>query len=192
VKFNEIASRGALVALLVAVGVASRLAQDVCPWLPPNFQAVAGTALFAGFLFRSRAMALLVPLAAMAISDQVIGGYDRVVMIAVYGSLALPVLFGNWLERRLSATRVVGAAVASSVLFFLLTNLAVWSAWYPHTTEGLARCYLRAVPFFAYTFAGDLFFAGSLFGVYWLATAAARRHHVAPCQIAGQPLAVEC
>ena len=131
-KSNEIVSRavlnGALVVVLVALAIASRLAQTVSPWFPPNFQAVAGTALFAGFVFRSRALALVVPFAAMWISDQMLGGYDRLVMIAVYGSLAVPVLFGTWLERRQSTGRIVGAAALSSVLFFLVTNLAVWCA----------------------------------------------------------------
>jgi hypothetical protein len=180
VKFNEIASRkavftGALLALLVVLAIASRMAQTVSPWFPPNFQAVAGTTLFAGFVFRSRALALVVPVAAMSISDQLLGGYDWMVMIAVYGSLAAPVLFGDLLQRRLSAARVVGAAAFSSVLFFLVTNLAVWCVWYPHTAEGFTRCFLRAIPFFAYTLAGDLVFAGGLFALYHFATAAARQ-----------------
>ena len=102
-RANQFAVRVALLALLVALAVASRMGQVVCSWLPPNFHAVAGTALFAGFLFRGRAVALLVPFAAMWLSDQILGGYDRLVMTAVYGSLAAPVLVGHWLERRLSA-----------------------------------------------------------------------------------------
>ena len=191
-KSNKIVSRvlpsGGLVVLLVALAIASRLAQTVCVWLPPNFQAVAGTALFAGFVFRSRALALVVPFAAMWISDQVLGGYDRLVMIAVYGSLAVPVLFGDWLRRRNSVPRVIGAAAVSSVLFFLVTNLAVWCAWYPHTAEGLARCFVRAIPFFAYTLAGDLVFAGGLFGLYALLSADARQGAGSASPIAGEPL----
>jgi hypothetical protein len=180
VKSREISSRAivlnlALVVVLVALAIVSRLAQTVSPWFPPNFHAVAGTALFAGFLFRSRALALLVPFAAMVISDQVLGGYDHGVMIAVYASLAMPVLFGDWLTRRFSPTRMVGFAVLSSTLFFLVTNLAVWMAWYPHTAAGFNRCFLRALPFFGYTLAGDLVFACGLFGIYALATAEARR-----------------
>ncbi len=125
----------------------------------------------------------------MSISDQVLGGYDRTVMIAVYGSLALPVLFGSWLERRLSALRVVSAAVASSALFFVVTNLAVWYAWYPHTLPGISRCFLRAIPFLAYTLSGDLIFACGLFGLYWLATADARQRADIRGQTGSQPLA---
>jgi hypothetical protein len=188
---GQIAWRWSLVALLVALAVASRLVKDFVTFLPPNFHAVAGTALFAGFLFRNRALALLVPFVAMWLSDQVLGGYDRVVMIAVYGSLAVPVLFGGWLERRLSALRVVSAAVASSTLFFVVTNLAVWYVWYPHSSAGITRCFLRAVPFFAYTLSGDLIFACGLFGLYRLATADARQRAGIHGQIAGQPLGAQ-
>ena len=90
-----------------------------------------------------------------------------------------------------SGTRIVGAAVASSLVFFLVTNLAVWSAWYPHTTEGLARCFVRAIPFFINTLAGDLLFAGGLFGLYRLATAAARQRNVSSGQVADRSLAAE-
>ena len=158
----------ALFAALVALGIASRFAQDVCPWIPPNFHAVAGTALFAGFLFRSRAVACAVPLVTMLISDRWFGGYEMGVMIAVYGSLLVPALLGEWLARRLAPLRVVGASLVSSTLFFLVTNLAVWATWYPHTAAGFARCYLLALPFFGYTAAGDLVFACGLFGLYCL------------------------
>ena len=177
-------------ALLVALAAASRMGQVVCSWLPPNFQAVAGTALFAGFLFRSRAVALVVPLAAMWLSDQILGGYDRLVMAAVYGSFAVPVLLGHWLERRLSARRVVGASLASSSVFFLVTNAAVWWAWYPHSAEALVRCFVRAIPFFAYTLSGDLVFACGLFGLYRLVTADARRPAGALDAADSEPLAL--
>jgi hypothetical protein len=176
-KSSEIASRTVLIALLVALAVASRLIKDVIPWLPPNFHAVAGTALFAGFLFRSRALALIVPLAAMWISDQILGGYDRVVMVAVYSSLALPIVAGRWLERRTTPSRVAGAAVLSSVVFFLVTNLAVWAVWYPHSIDGLSRCFLRALPFFSYTLTGDLLFACGLFSLYHLVIGAVRQRN---------------
>ena len=121
-RVSQFILSASLVALLVALAVASRMGQVVCSWLPPNFHAVAGTALFAGFLFRGRPVALVVPLAAMWLSDQILGGYDRLVMAAVYGSLAAPVLFGYWLDRRVSTGRVVGASLTASTLFFLVTN----------------------------------------------------------------------
>lgn len=166
-RYNLIAC--GVFALLVVLGVASRLAVLVCPWVPPNFQAIAGTAPFAGFFFRSRSFAASVPLVAMVVSDLVIGGYELPVMLAVYASLAAPIAWRSWL-RRTSAIRVAGATVASTLLFFAVTNLAVWYAWYPPTAAGLARCYAAALPFLVYSLCGDLLFAGALFGAYaWFA-----------------------
>jgi hypothetical protein len=156
--------------LLVGIGVASRLVKEVCPLLPPNFHAIAGTALFAGFFLRSRALAAGVPLLSMWLSDLVIGGYEPLVMLVVYASLVAPIAWQGWLRRRVSVTSVAGAAVASTMLFFATTNLAVWYVWYPHTMAGAARCYAAALPFLLYSLSGDLMFAGALFAFYALAT----------------------
>jgi hypothetical protein len=64
-----------------------------------------------------------------------------------------------------------GAAMASSVLFFLLTNFGMWlfSGFYPLTSAGLIACYVAAIPFFQNTLAGDLVFTGLLFGGFAIA-----------------------
>ena len=56
--------------------------------------------------------------------------------------------------------------LASSVLFFLLTNLGVWAlgTGYPKSPEGLIACYVAALPFFQNTLLGDAFYATVLFG----------------------------
>jgi hypothetical protein len=92
-------------------------------------------------------------------------------MELVYLSFALTVLIGWAIARRKSPLAIGGAAVASSVLFFVLTNLGVWlfSGMYPRTAEGLVACYAAAVPFFQNTLAGDLFFSALLFGGFALA-----------------------
>jgi hypothetical protein len=166
---------------LVAMGVVVRLSlRDI-----PNFAPVAALGLFAGYLFATlggtrgkyapRFVSLLVPLAIMAISDLVIGGYDARIMAVVYASLAFPALVGQWLEPRLemgrpgatlrSTSALVGASLASSVLFFVTTNFAVWAlgSIYESSPAGLSQCFVRALPFFRYTLAGDLFFSFALF-----------------------------
>ena len=52
------------------------------------------------------------------------------------------------------------------MLFFTVTNLAVWafSGMYPDTGTGLVACYAAALPFFQNTLAGDLWFSTILFG----------------------------
>jgi hypothetical protein len=74
----------------------------------------------------------------------------------------------NWL-------RVGGAALASSVSFFLLSNFAVWACWnmYPKTMSGLMTCYAAGLPFFQRALAGDVLFAAAMFGLPAIATALA-------------------
>ena len=135
---------------------------------PPNFAPIAAMALFGG-VYLNRGYALAVPIIALFISDLVIGFYSPVVMVSVYGSFILTGLIGLWLRRRKSPRNVILAALGSSVLFFIVTNFAVWlGGWYPRNAAGLLDCYTLALPFFRNTIAGDLFYTGAFFGCYEL------------------------
>jgi hypothetical protein len=136
---------------------------------PPNFTPIGAMALFSGaYLGRRGAVALVAPLGALFLSDLVLGFYRG--MPTVYFSVALIVIIGWMALRRVSPLRVGGAAIASSVLFFVLTNFGMWlsSGFYPHTLAGLEACYIAAIPFFQNTVAGDLFYAAVLFGGFAL------------------------
>ena len=75
-------------------------------------------------------------------------------------------LLGSLALDRVTGVRVGASALASSVLFFIVTNFGVWAigTMYPMTLAGLAACYVAAIPFFQNTVAGDLFYATLLFG----------------------------
>lgn len=135
---------------------------------PPNMASVTAVALFAGAYFSDRRLAFAVPLAALLLSDVVLGFYPE--MVVVYASFALIVCIGLWLQKRRSVVRIGGAAVAGSVLFFLLTNFGVWAfgSLYPRTLVGLVTCYTAAIPFFRNTLAGDLLYTLVLFGGFSL------------------------
>jgi hypothetical protein len=155
----------------MVVGVA---AMRVLPH-PPNFTPVAAMALFGGAHFDRKSWAFAVPLAAMLLSDAVLewvfGRGFHALTPVVYLSFVAIVCLGFLLRRRRSVATVAGAALGSSVLFFLTTNLAVWAAGdlYPRTAAGLAACYVAAIPFFGATLAGDLFYTALLFGAFALA-----------------------
>lgn len=138
---------------------------------PPNFTPVGAMALFAGATFAGRRIALLVPIVAMVLSDLLLG--FSAITPFVYGSIALAAVIGFRLRHRRSVAGVLGGALASSILFFIITNFAVWVLfdYYPKTPAGLAACYVAAIPFFQNTLAGDLFFSAALFGGLWIAEA---------------------
>lgn len=48
------------------------------------------------------------------------------------------------------------ACLNSNILFWLITNLSSWYAWYPHTKEGLISCYTLALPFLLSAFLTSL------------------------------------
>jgi hypothetical protein len=67
--------------------------------------------------------------------------------------------------------RIAGAALASSVVFFVVTNFGVWvfGSRYPKTAAGLLACYVAAIPFFQNTLAGDALYTAVLFGGFAVA-----------------------
>jgi hypothetical protein len=136
---------------------------------PPNFTPIGAMALFSGaYLGRRGAIALVAPLGALLLSDLVLGFYRG--MPTVYFSVALIVLLGGLALKRVSPIRIGTAAVASSVLFFVITNFGTWlsGGFYPRTLAGLEACYIAAIPFFQNTVAGDLIYSAVLFGGFAL------------------------
>jgi hypothetical protein len=137
-----------------------------------NFTAIGAIALFAGYFFRPRIAAFLVPLAVMIVSNLCLKHYNNFAQMGiVYVALLLPVAFGLILRGRAKAWSVALGAVATSITFFLITNFAEWAFYdlYPHTAAGLATGYVAAIPFFRNTLLSDLLFSGLIFGSYWLA-----------------------
>ena len=150
---------------LVGLDVVARLLPHA-----PNFTPVAASALFAGAVLRSRVSALAVPIAAMLISDLVLGCPDWRIMAVVYAALAAPAVLGRWGRPR-GAIVLAPLAVSSSLLFFASTNFAVWafSGIYAPDLAGLIACYVAALPFLHNTLLGDLFWTALLFGGWWSA-----------------------
>ncbi len=156
-----------LVISIVALAALARLVEH-----PYNFTPIVAMAIFSGCYLRKK-WGILLPLGAMLISDFFIGFYEWQVMLAVYLSIALAYGVGYVLYNLKKWHNVIFASLISSVVFFALTNLAVWAffSWYAHTWEGLVLCFTLALPFFRNTLAGDLTYVVVFFGVYELALA---------------------
>lgn len=148
--------------VLVTLGVVCRLLPHL--W---NFAPVAAIALFAG-AYLGKKYALFLPVLTMLAGDIFIGFYELKLMLAVYVSFALIGLIGLLLRKKRTAESVIICSLSASILFFLITNFAVWifSSWYSHTFSGLINCFVMALPFFRNTLMGDLFYVGVLFGAY--------------------------
>lgn len=136
---------------------------------PPNVAPIAAMALFGGAYFERKMWAFVLPLAALLVSDALLGFHS--LMPIIYGAFVAIVGIGFFLRRRRRPLQIAGACVAGSVLFFVVTNLGVWmlGSLYPKTLAGLVACYVAAIPFLHYTLLGDAFFTAVLFGGFMLA-----------------------
>ena len=129
-----------------------------------------------------------IPLALLAASDVVLTklvysypfSWDHFVTWAWYAAI---LWLGTSLRENTSVLRTGVSAIAGSVSFFVVSNLAVWGAWnmYPKTFAGLMTCYTAALPYFRRGFEGDMLFTAIFFGLPVMAAAIARRttptHH---------------
>jgi hypothetical protein len=156
---------------------------------PFNFTPVAAMALYGGAKGRNSLFSFALPLMVMLVSDILLmtfvyasegSPYDYFISqtaLGVYLSFAAITGIGLFLKSNASASRVLAASLASSLLFYGVTNFFTWmgSPFYPQNLSGLTACYAAGIPFynneftgsfFLNQFAGDLFFSGLLFGAH--------------------------
>src|SRR5438552_8814155 len=70
------------------------------------------------------------------------------------------------LDRKPRPLSVLGAALASSVSFFLVSNFAAWAAWvdtYPRNLSGVIMSYAAGLPFFRRGLEGVIVITASMF-----------------------------
>ncbi|MCC6384992.1 MAG: hypothetical protein LC117_01775 [Bacteroidia bacterium] len=166
----KISTKSIFVITLIVIAAVSRLIPH-----EPNFTPLGAIALFSGVFIARKQLALIIPLAAILVSDillEVTSGHGfHNTMIFVYSSVILITLLGQILRKRLNGYTLLGSSLAGSVLFFLVTNFGVWvmgQGFYPMTWTGLTECYLAGIPFFRTTVVSDLFYNAVLFGSFAL------------------------
>lgn len=136
-----------------------------------HFTPLAASLLYFGARGSRRQM--WIPLVLLAATDVVLTKFIYAYTLSwdeliIWGWYAAIILLGTSLREKSGFWRVGGAALASSVSFFLISNFAVWAVWngmYPHTFAGLTACYIAAIPFFRGTVESDLFFSVAFFGM---------------------------
>ncbi len=152
--------------LFIVFAVLSRMPFMPHPW---NFTPVAAALLYFGA--RGPRRQLWIPFVLLAASDVVLTkfvysyvfSWDHFVSWAWYAAI---LWLGTNLRENSNWLRIAGAALASSVSFFVVSNFAVWACWdmYPKTFAGLMTCYAAGLPFFRRGIAGDLFYTAGMFG----------------------------
>jgi hypothetical protein len=163
-NYKKISPRVIFILSVIGFGAIMRLLPH---W--PNFTPIAAMALFGGAYLERKHLAFLIPFAALLLSDIFLGFHH--LMIAVYISFALVVGIGIFLRSRVRGGTVILAALTASVLFFLITNFAVWigSPFYPQNFAGLMLSYTAGLPFLYNGILGDLLYTTLFFGAYYLA-----------------------
>lgn len=151
--------------LFVLLAIASRFLPH--PW---HFTPLAASLLFFGARGSRRQM--WIPLVLFAATDVILTKYVYAYPLAadqvlIWGWYAAILWLGGNLREKAGFWRVAGAAVSSSVSFFLISNFAAWISMpqlYPRTFGGLMMSYTAAIPFYRGTAAGDLIFSLAMFG----------------------------
>lgn len=154
-------SRVLILFLIVVLAAATRLLPS-----PHNFTPIAAIALFGGAYFSDKRMAFVLPLVAMLLSDLFLGFHGT--MTFVYLCFIATVYMGFGMRGKVSVLPIIGGAIGSSILFFIVTNFGVWltGTYYPKSIEGLVMCYTAAIPFFHNTLAGTMVYSAVLFGSF--------------------------
>ena len=161
------------VAALVLIAALSRLLPH-----PPNVTAVGTMALFGGAYLTNRFAAFILPLISLFLSDLILNNvvyaafnngkfvwfYDGAIW--VYAAVALTVLVGLSLSKKVNSRSVLMASITCSIIFFLMSNFGTWQSgmMYPKTSTGLLACYTAGLPYLLNSLIGDLSFAALLFG----------------------------
>jgi len=155
--------------LVVTMIIAGAMMRLIPHW--PNFTPIAAIALFGGTFLKRKEMAFLIPIAAMLVSDLVIGFHST--MLPVYLSFIAIVGLGLILQRRLTIMNTISASLTASVIFYLVTNFASWTSGmmpYPMNAAGLMQSYIAGLPFLFNGIMGDLFYTSVLFGAVYVIT----------------------
>lgn len=133
----------------------------------PNFAPITALAIFSA-AYLPKKQAVVIPLAARFVSDVFLGFFSWPLMVAVYASHLVGVLFGLWIKSAKSHRwiKIIFSSLGASLIFFLVTNFAFLYSFYPHSWQGIMQSYINGLPFFRGTLVGDLSYTLALFGTY--------------------------
>ena len=121
---------------------------------PPNFTSLIALSLYVPLIFGLKFIPVLI--LSFIITDLFIGLHS--LTLFTYGSIIFIGLASKFFRSKIYF-RISGALIGAC-LFFLITNFGVWSlGYYGYTFEGLASCYILAIPFFGNTLVSTLLYS---------------------------------
>jgi len=127
---------------------------------PPNFTPIISIAILCPLFFKKNNVSLTLIIVGMFISDFFLGFYQN--MISTYLVIVLIYYFSKFYfdKKKIDVKNIVFGSIFSSLIFFLLTNLAVWAFGdlYTKNLDGLIMCYIMAIPFFTNTLISTFLF----------------------------------
>jgi hypothetical protein len=136
--------------------------------LPWHFTPVAASLLFFGA--RGSRRQIWLPWVLLVIADIYLNRFvwhypldwGQTVIWAWYAAI---LWLGTGLRKTSKPLPIVGAALGSSISFFLISNFMVWATgtMYPKSWAGLLTCYDAGIPFFRSTVESDLLFTAAMF-----------------------------
>ena len=134
---------------------------------PFGVSPIGATALYGG-AYAHRRIVWIVPLIPLLLGDLIGGFYNITVMIFVYAGFALSSVIGRVvLAPRRNIRRYAVAIGAAALIFFLVSNFAVWLVgMYPPTIAGLLQCYINGLPYLGTALLADAVFCFVLFGLH--------------------------
>jgi hypothetical protein len=159
-----------LILMTLAIFAAAMTRVIPHPW---NFTAVGAMALFAGACIPNRWLSMIIPMSMMLVTDLILGFHNT--MWAVYISFALITMLGWWMSKRQSTGAFISMSLIASVLFFFITNAAMWVVGFWETTplysrniSGLFLAIAEGIPFYSWNFLISQFvYGGVLFGIFY-------------------------
>ncbi len=121
---------------------------------PPNFTSLIALSFYVPVLMGRKFIPAV--MISFIISDLIIGLHNTVIF--TWGSVLVIGYLTKYFKNSIFM-RIAGA-LTGAILFYLITNLGVWSlGMYPLNLNGLAQSYIMALPFFGYSFISTLLFS---------------------------------
>lgn len=154
--------RNIVIVLVLAVLSIAWRDYNLNTFMAPGVELVTVLAVVSALLL-PRAVAVVVPLLTVAAGDLILGSHS-VIFLYVWGAW-VAIAVGALLVRRANSVRSAalhgaGIGVASSTLFFLVTNFGTWmlgrGEWYADSLAGLLSAYAMGLPFYLYPLVANL------------------------------------